>query len=368
MALTDTIQCDGVTTAFTLTRAVTTKESLSLTIASGDDAGLVVSPSDYTFSPVNSVSQSVTITWANAVNYGTVGVPVDVTVAIYHNPGVDPADTLLYSYDSASAMRPEMVGRDLEHIIDLVKMVIGGADLATTSLGDQEADIAALDVRLDAAEADINALEVDVADHETRIGLAETDIDNLQTTDVTHTAQLAGTTSSGLLTAINDLTGLLASAVAGTASTAADVLVADAGNYFAGANAETVLQEVALNSVKWVAGGMIDGVAGATSGDFIVGGYGGVETCKSGNVVLASGAATTTEAGTAYISTGEYRIYPPTLLTTADCIFSCGVLADSSAFLGASATGTYWRITTRAANSDPTDVTALWFTILKVID
>lgn len=187
MALTYTIQCDGSTTSFTLARAVTTKESLSLTIASGDDAGTTVPGSDYTFSPVNNVAQSVTINWPNAANYGTVGTPVDVTVAVYHNPGADPADTLLYSYDSASAMRPEMVGRDLEHIIDLVKMVIGGADLATTSLGDQEDALDALDVRLTAAEADIitaqtdiAALEVNDAVQDADILAAEADIQTLQ--------------------------------------------------------------------------------------------------------------------------------------------------------------------------------------------
>lgn len=227
MALTDTIQCDGVTTSFTLTRAVTTKESLSLTIASGVSAGLVVSPSDYTFSPVNSVSQSVTITWANAVNYGTIGTPVDVTVAIYHNPGADPADTLLYSYDSASAMRPEMVGRDLEHIIDLIKMVIGGADLATTSLGDQEDDIA--------AAVAINVIQTaDIAVHETRLDTNDTDIAALEAEDAA-------------------LRVLLASAIAGTASTAADVLVVDAGGYFAGVNAETVLAEIGAGTPTQIA-------------------------------------------------------------------------------------------------------------------
>lgn len=357
MALTYTIQCDGSTTSFTLARAVTTKESLSLTIASGDDAGTTVPGSDYTFSPVNNVAQSVTINWPNAANYGTVGTPVDVTVAVYHNPGADPADTLLYSYDSASAMRPEMVGRDLEHIIDLVKMVIGGADLATTSLGDQEDDIAALDVRVTAAEADIIALDARMDTAESDIDTAQADIIALEATDATHTGQLAGSASSGLLTQIANLSGLIGSPVGLPVTTPVSVTNGAAAGedanklYFLGTSTGGVVTwydlvnnvqaliaaEFAIPAARWAGGARIQG--GANRGDLAVSGTAGF---KEGNFIDSTNTPTATEFASYYAGGTALHIYPPAGTQNTDYVFSVFTDNGSGALSAHSSIGITW--------------------------
>lgn len=325
MAIPYTIQCDGVTTSFTIARAITTKESISLTIASGASAGTTVSGSDFTFSPVNNTAQSVTITWANAVNYGTVSVPVDVTVAVYHNPGADAADSLLYSYDSASAMRFEMVGRDLEHIIEYLKMVIGGADLATTSLGDQEDAIDALDVRLDAAEATITTHTSQITALDTRLDTAESDIVALE-------AQTAATATSGLKTLIenaqDDIAALAASlgAPIGLPPAVASVTIEEVDSasplqILAVSNLGVleyidliaqITKQIALAAVsgayaRWAGGARIQG--GIARGDLYTT---GTPIFKEGNFIDGTNVPTATEFASYHAGGTALHIYPPT--------------------------------------------------------
>lgn len=313
MAITETLNVTSSTTSLTTSVGATDRELVKLYHVVASPASIsLISSSLYTITGYSDTSQALSIVFDDWTDY----VGDSILVVIYTDIDTgNVADAMLTAFGTAANISPTTLQNEIAHVYYIIGQITGGASVADVSLADISNAIARINnlagkVFASTTTAGLPALwdgtdtlsiggedsvEEILTTHESRLDTAEADIAALEATDATHTAQLAGTTSSGLKTAfeasiaslqdqIGSTLGLpaaVASAQAEAADSASPIQVlavdtlgaleyidllaqvknapiTDTGNYFTTDTVNAALQQLGASltgGVVWQAGG-----------------------------------------------------------------------------------------------------------------
>lgn len=308
---------DGATTVFPVNSfGAVEKSQLSLKLTDEDGVASYIAADQWSVNGYGEDSESITITWANAVNY-----TAPATLRIVKSVRTDMLATFGSGPTTDKKLQDEFANIITNMIIPMLGANNAAADLIfgagnwnddangnwdgsdTISIGGDTNIVDILtthETRLDTAETDIDALDV-------RLTTAESDIDAVESVNTTQDARL--TSAETNLSALNDAAGF-----PNPFSVAAqDVTVGDSGGYFTAAQVEAVLQEMAANSVKWAGGARIDN--GPNAGEILA----GTALFKEGNFEY-TGTPSATKFTTTRPGNNHFYIYPPTGTTPSNYV------------------------------------------------
>lgn len=385
MAITETLNVTSSTTSLTTSVGATDRELVKLYHVVASPASItLINSALYTITGYSDTSQKLSIVFDDWTDY----VGDSILVVIYTDIDTgNVADAMLTNFGTAANISPTTLQNEMAHVYYIIGQITGGAAVADVSLADLSDAITRInDLADDIFTTTTNAgspalwdgtntlsiggdtnVQAILTTHESRLDTAETDIAALEDTDATHTAQLAGTTSSGLKTAfleaisrlqdqIGSTLGLpaaVASAQAEAADSASPIQVlavdtlgaleyidllaqvkngpiTDTGNYFTTDTVNAALQQLgaagAVGAVVWVAGGYVDDISADAGGPV------GATIYTPADAIVRSldgaGAATLNSGTSAHATkwtvtqmdnpaADDFRIYLPSDLTSA---------------------------------------------------
>lgn len=241
MAITETLNVTSSTTSLTTSVGATDRELVKLYHVVASPASItLINSALYTITGYSDTSQKLSIVFDDWTDY----VGDSILVVIYTDIDTgNVADAMLTSFGTAANISPTTLQNELAHLYYIVGQITDGDAVGTVSLG---------------TVSDVLANVNTIAD----LIFESPSLDVDSNWDGTDTLSIGGdTTVEGILTTHESrldtaeteeaaLRVLIASAIAGTASTAADVLVADTAGNFSGLQAEAVLAELGLSRKK----------------------------------------------------------------------------------------------------------------------
>ena len=219
MAITETLNVTSSTTSLTTSVGATDRELVKLYHVVASPASIsLINSALYTITGYSDTSQALSIVFDDWTDY----VGDSILVVIYTDIDTgNVADAMLTNFGTAANISPTTLQNEMAHVYYIIGQITGGAAVADVSLADLSDAITRInDLADDIFTTTTNAgspalwdgtntlsiggdtnVQAILTTHESRLDTAETDIAALEATDATHTAQLAGTTSSGLKTA-----------------------------------------------------------------------------------------------------------------------------------------------------------------------
>ena len=231
MAITETLSVTTSTTSLTTSVGATDRELVKLYHVVASPASItLINSALYTITGYSDTSQKLSIVFDDWTDY----VGDSILVVIYTDIDTgNVADAMLTNFGTAANISPTTLQNEMAHVYYIIGQITGGAAVADVSLADLSDAITRInDLADDIFTTTTNAgspalwdgtntlsiggdtnVQAILTTHESRLDTAETDIAALEATDATHTAQLAGTTSSGLKKSIQALSSSIGSAV-----------------------------------------------------------------------------------------------------------------------------------------------------------